>query len=510
MKPSFDKLLHYFTTAGQWLQAKINQFQGFLESRFPKLQKQPCGQHAAHVFVALSGMLIVLVFFSFARGSSSTSDSSSETSSSVQGNQEITLGGRTFSLDKLYPFRQKEGTESSYPKGHSPGDVFYAIWNSFYGKGYRKHFYNVQVDKDKKGKPFIFVKDRPSEHAWTRRTVTVENGVTTEKIESSPRIFYVIAMLNLSVNDSVYRQWKDAAHTLLRQFAVSKDEATSSHWLAGMWFGFGVCEQVALDAFKNALSSNNNSLNFAGLSDFDEGSAKTLFDIAKLCVYVEALDAMGNVIVKDGKPLRTCIPLDEFASLPRFERMPLLLGSRPGGIFELGRFADFNTEEQATVKKKIAIEDKTAFIEEVYAPESDIEPIENATDTAITNGALFAMNGYVVTKTVDHGVIATNPNQSDSTILLETPLLFSKGDEIPLGYVKYVAPSSKAGKTVRHFRQVFRNDPINGFHGRRFEDRTQLLERAPAAVDFDNLSEETAKSIANVRCWIEETNSIKE
>ena len=205
--------------------------------------------------------------------------------------------------------------------------------------------------------------------------------------------------------------------------------------------------------------------------------------------------------MKNDKPVRECISLDAFKR--KDSRFTLPLGARSDDIFELGRWSDFYREDQAVVQKTIEIEGQERTIEEVYAS-GDVALLEDATNAAIGTDTIFEMVNYVVNKIVEGGIVATESQSRDTSIFLETPLKFSKGDKLPHGYVKFISPSSKVGKNIRHFRQVLRKDPQDGFH-RKIAQASVRHEWSAAWIRFDYLSEETAKSIATVRCWIEET-----
>ncbi len=458
----------WFNMIRQSITDKFNKLQTFLESKFPKLR----GTFYGKCFIC--AVLLSSVVFMF--GVLDLIISSSSEGEKVQTSERVlTLAGQnclTLTRDVA------EGRKSV-------ADIFNVIWQGFYGRNYRKNLFKAEIAKYK-GEPIIRVNERPWEGSgWSTIISETINGVTHTKIDKNPdKIIFADVGLILSVNDQGYQQWKESSHYLLQKIAVPKDDAASGYWLAGMWFGV-------------------NSTTVSILQKCNARSTDYLESIAELNIWAEALDGKGNVIVKEnGKPLRECISINKFERPKSKHKLPL--GARVDNILELGRVSDFNHEEQAPVKKKMLINGKETLIEEVYASNADIESLEEAAGNDISTDVIFKMVDYIVIKIVDGGIIAANPQLNDTTIFLETPLQFLKGEKLPEGYVRFISSSSKEGKSIRHFRQVLRKALGEGFHREIEQDSASRSEYASAVIRFDYISENEAKSIASVRCWIED------
>lgn len=477
--------LSWLKEAIRWINHKLDSFQAILESKCPKLRELPNGKFAAHVLFIFTVLVTLVILISLTVDS--PSDSAMQTSLKTS---RITLAGKDFTVFA------NEITHDMPPPVRVGRfrDMFNAIWTGFYGKNYRKNFYKGEIAKNN-GKPIINVRERPWDGMeWKHESITVVNGVTTRKIDKNPdTVTFVDIPIVLSVNDQVYQHWKTVSQHLLQKFAVSKDDAVKGCWLAGMWFGLDMPTAMALTQWKRQPET-------------------FLSQIAELNVWVEAVDASGKAVLKNDKPLREHIPLDKFVRKEdsKTSRFSLPLGARSEDIFELGRWSEFYCEEQAPAKKKIIVNGNESFIEEFYVPDcDDITHLKDITDVSTAANTVFKIINYVVEKSVPGGIIAVDPQSRGPRVFLETPLQFEKGDALPLGYAKFISPSSREGKSIKHFCQVLRKDPENGFHQKIAPDHVSH-EWASAWVRFDYLSEETAKSIASVRCWIEEADCPKE
>lgn len=484
MRLSCD-FLSLLKEASRWIKRKLDLLQVLLESKYPVIRELPHGKYLVHTMFILTIAFTLTILISVTLNSSS--DATIQTSRQLP---EVTLAGRDFTA-----FANEITRDMPPPvRVGRFRDVYDAIWVGFYGRNYRKNFYTGEIAKNDDGKPIIVVKERPWDGAeWSNESITVVNGVTTRKIDKNPdTVIFVDIPLILSVNDQVYQQWKTASQHLLQKFAVSKDEAVNGCWLAGKWFGLDITTAMALKQWKSRPE-------------------KFLQQIAKLRVWVEAVDTNGKVVSKNEKPLRECISLDNFVRKENYKasRFSLPLGARSDDIFELGRWSEFYSEDQASAQKKIIVDGNESFIEECYVSDSgNIALVEDVTNGTTATNTIFKVINYDVKEIVTGGIVAVNSQSKVPSIFLETPLQFAKGDPLPIGYARFISPSSKEGKSIRHFRQVLRKDPESGFHKQITPDHVSH-EWASAWVRFDYLSKETAKSIASVRCWIEEEDSSK-
>ena len=437
----------------------INYMQLILEANFPKLKTIRLGRYAAHAIICSTIFLFVILAFVIG--------SKSDKNGTVDNTNEIV---------------DNTGHEDDLSKLKSPQDVFDAIWNGFYGLDFQNQAYNIAM--------LPVSQDTIYEQGDGRFARTIK--------------------LRLSVNDSIYNQWKKMAHSLLFNFAVPKSKATTGCWMAGRWFSF---DKETTDILNEWISQK-------------EKAEST----PHLVVHVEGIDSTGNTIARAS--INLCdftsaaknqytrnIPVSGNQFIPSKRQLHTnLLDHRPDKIFELGKITDFPNDEQSSYMDKVTLNGEECILETIPAPlEHGVASLATApslTDkeyvSKLVDPALFNLDHYIVDSTTRDGIVAkcTDEASANPLVFIESPFPhYKKGVKLSDVKVKFISCSSHVGENICHLRQVYLYwNFYRDNQGYTSKDEYECnQEWGECAARFHDLERETAAAIVDVKCHIEES-----
>ena len=185
-----NRLLLLFNKTKQNFALKLEQLQGFLETKYPKLRELPFGRYASRVLLAVTALAVALVVIV------STSSSARNTNSSTS-RHPITLAGKNFSgIENL----------TSQNRGIKFNEVCNAIWDGFYGKKYRKPFFNVKTYENN-GKQWIFVRKYSLESDVDPRTYNPESDAKLDRTAQERGMARSIDSMDSDMIESHKRQF---------------------------------------------------------------------------------------------------------------------------------------------------------------------------------------------------------------------------------------------------------------------------------------------------------------